>query len=440
MAGIAGRQLSPEVTTADITSIAGHLRSARERLARRPVDEILAAVDAAVASWADPESEWRREAERLLPEAARFSPEMVRFALPWMLEPLRAPAPQRLLDEELGDRRMLDGFARGRFAAGPALILHILPGNLPALAAAPIVLSVAIKSSALVKAARADRVFPALFARSLAAVDSELGACVATCYWTGGDRDPEARAFAAADLVVASGSDAALADIRARCASRFIGHGHRVSFAVVAAEVLRSSETARSAARALALDVSVWDQRGCLSPQLCFVEAGFKEACEFARLTAAELEALAELLPPGPKTTAEHIAVRRFRDAARWRRGAAGRAVVMAAADSNDWTVVVEPEPSFVPTPLCRSLRVLPVDDLADLPSILAPARHVLEAAGRTPSGERTPRIDRMLAAAGVHLILALGAMQRPPLLWPQGGRPRVADWITWSHRDEPSD
>jgi hypothetical protein len=428
------------VTAADIPSIAGELHAAQARLSRRPVDEILAAINAAVSIWLDPESEWRRTAERLLPDAAGFSPEMVRFALPWMLEPLRAPALQYVLDVELGDRRVLDGFVHGRFAGAPLLILHILSGNLPALAAAPIALSLAIKSSALVKAARGDRVFPALFARSLAEVDVELGACVATCYWTGGDRDHEASAFAAADLVVASGNDATLADIRTRCNTRFIGHGHKVSFALVAAEALRSAALARSAARGVALDVSVWDQRGCLSPQLCFVEAAFDEACAFAQLVAGELAALAERLPPGPKTAAEHVAVRRFRDEARWARLAGGRALVMAAEGSTDWTVVVEHLPSFRPTPLCRSLRVLPVCDLADLPRILAPVRPLLEGAGLALPAERAARIDSLLAAAGVHLTLPLGAMQRPPLLWPQGGRPRVADWVTWSHRHEPSD
>jgi hypothetical protein len=35
-----------------------------------------------------------------------------------------------------------------------------------------------------------------------------------------------------------------------------------------------------------------------------------------------------------------------------------------------------------------------------------------------------------MLKRAGVHWITAIGQMQKPPLAWTQGGRPRVADWV----------
>ena len=33
------------------------------------------------------------------------------------------------------------------------------------------------------------------------------------------------------------------------------------------------------------------------------------------------------------------------------------------------------------------------------------------------------------LRAGGVHRVCRLGEMQRPPLDWRQGGRPRLADW-----------
>ena len=94
--------------------------------------------------------------------------------------------------------------------------------------------------------------------------------------WRGGDADVEAIVFGEADLVVASGSDAAIAAIQARVARRFIGHGHKISFAVIGRERLDDDAAARQLARRLAYDVSLWDQQGCLSPQLCYIESGWQ--------------------------------------------------------------------------------------------------------------------------------------------------------------------
>jgi hypothetical protein len=280
-------------------------------------------------------------------------------------------------------------------------------------------------------------VFPALFARSLAEVDADLGACIAACYWRGGDRTVEAAAFAAADLVVASGDDATLAEIRARCSARFIGHGHKISFAVIDAEVLRSSALTAAAATGLALDVAIWDQRGCLSPQLCFVEGHFDQASSFAHLLAGELDRLSARLPSGDKSVEEHVAIRRFRAEAEWAAPGRQRPLLLGSGATTDWTVVVEPHPVFRPTPLGRSLRILPLQDLSQLPPLLEPVRSSLEGAGRAVAPGREAKLDQLLAAAGVHHIAPLGAMQRPTLSWKQGGRPRVADWVSWSGEDE---
>jgi hypothetical protein len=80
--------------------------------------------------------------------------------------------------------------------------------------------------------------------------------------------------------------------------------------------------------------------------------------------------------------------------------------------------------------PLGRSLRVLPLASLEVVHDVVAPARGMLEAAGVAAPPDRRPALDAMLKRAGVHWITAIGQMQKPPLAWTQGGRPRVADWV----------
>jgi hypothetical protein len=421
---------APRLDPRQVGELLVRLRSAREQLVKRSTDDLLASLAIVAEEWLQPQSKWRRAAEMALPAATGFSPEMVHFGLPLMIEPLRAPAVGDLLDAELGDRRALDARGSGARWRSPALVVHVLSGNLPGLAAVPAVLTLAVKSAALLKAARGDRVFPALFARSIAEVDPGLGRCTAACYWPGGGRRCEEPAFAAADAVVALGDDGTVEDIRARVPGRFIGHGHRISLALVTGEVLRDAAAARAAAQALALDVALWDQLGCLSPQACYVEGCFAEAVRFADSVAAALRSVARCLPAGEASAEERIERRRFRDDAEWRQIAGQRVALFTAGDTGDGTVVVEAEGVFGPTPLGRSLRILPLARVADLIGVLSPARRVLEAAGLAAQPSRRQECADILNRCGVHRVCELGEMQRPPLAWRQGGRPRVADWL----------
>jgi hypothetical protein len=209
-----------------------------------------------------------------------------------------------------------------------------------------------------------------------------------------------------------------------------------VSFALVGAEMLEHARLADDAAARLALDVAIWDQRGCLSPQLCFVEGDFAAAHRFAERLAIHFDRLLEQLPPGRAAVDEDLAVRRFRDDAEWRRIGGEQAELLCRSDSLDWTIVVEPRPGFMPTPLRRSLRVYPVADFDCLRPLLQPARRHLAAAGMALPNERVHAMREPLAALGVHRLCAVGRMQRPTLEWTQDGRRTAGDWVSWSNDD----
>jgi hypothetical protein len=93
--------------------------------------------------------------------------------------------------------------------------------------------------------------------------------------------------------------------------------------------------------------------------------------------------------------------------------------------------VLIEPSTAFGPSPLARSLRVLPLASLEGLETLLAPWRGALEGAGLAAPAGLWEACARRLAACGVHLVSRLGEMQRPPLAWRQGGRPRLAEWCS---------
>ena len=74
-----------------------------------------------------------------------------------------------------------------------------------------------------------------MFAHSLYEAEPKLGACLEIAEWRGGNADLEEALFDEADCVTATGSDETLAAIRQRlpAKTRFLGYGHRVSFAYV---------------------------------------------------------------------------------------------------------------------------------------------------------------------------------------------------------------
>ncbi len=110
----------------------------------------------------------------------------------------------------------------------------------------------------------------------------------------------ESALFAEADCVVATGSDETLAAIRQKLppAARFVGYGTQVSFGYVTREALERH--AHAVAEQAAADVTAWNQRGCLSPHVIYVEdSGSGTGEDFAELLAGKLEALEKTHPRG---------------------------------------------------------------------------------------------------------------------------------------------
>ncbi len=400
-------------------------RQAQGRLMQRRVDDVIDVVDAVVDAWLSPGSLWMQRALDALPQDTGFSAPMLAHGLPLQLQPLRGVAIRRLLDRELGDRARLDS----DLAKGTTFLVHVLAGNIPALAASPLLLSLALKRAVLLKPAAGDRIFPNLLVESLASMDPELAECAVVAYWPGGTLACEKVAFEHADVVVASGSDASIAALRARVGGRFIGHGHKVSLAVIAREELATAAQARQCAAQLAYDVTLWDQQGCLSPQLAYIEEGAGiDILGFAEMLSQALAQLAQELPPRQLDLSERAAILKFRQEAEWNSDADVR--LLASRGSTEWTIRIDSDPTFLPTCLNRCLRLNPIANLGELTSRWQAPPHLLEAAGVAAPVERTQELSRMLLQAGVHRVCSLGTMQTPDLEWCPGGRPRVREWI----------
>lgn len=432
--------LSPKL----ITEAGATLKHNRESyLVRHSSDHIIQVLVEVAAGWLEPENLYRQLALKHGPAQLGFSRATLARGLDGFFRQLTVENFHALLEQELGNARRLDDLVasdaeragyRAAIATGPEFLVHIAAGNIPNPTLMSMVLGLLTRSAQFVKCASGTALLPRLFAHSIYEVQPKLATCLEVAEWRGGNAALEAALFAEADCVTATGSDETLLAIRNRLPmqARFLGYGHRVSFGYVASEVLTPLHAKKVIARA-AEDVVAWDQLGCLSPHVFYLQSGGAASpVHFAEQLAEELarreatEPRGKLLPDVAATIASRRAIYQVR---------AARATdthLWQSKDSTAWTVVCEADARFPISCLHRFIYVKPVRDLAELMQSADAARGQISTVGVAVPEHQAGEIATRLARWGVTRVCPLGQMQNPALGWRHDGRPALGDLVTW--------
>ena len=191
------------------------------------------------------------------------------------------------------------------------------------------------------------------------------------------------------DAVMAFGPDSAMAELDSHLPPDMPRsfHGHRVSFSVV------ESRDQEALAARLALDCSLYDSRGCMSPAAVFC-LGDAEALAVA--LAKALESMAATLPRGEILPSE---------GPEWRRRTGLARARWQCWEGPEWAVPLLPVEYTQPTPLPRMLPIHPVADLESL--------HFLRS---LPLSSCATNLDSTrLSSLGFHRICRPGELQDPP-------------------------
>lgn len=401
-------------------------------LARRPVDEILAAIERAGRRLSGPGEPLRRELMAALPALTGYSPAMIELGLERMGTLWTADALRAALEGEFGSIEVLDGF-RARptgglqRAYGPSLTVHVFSGNIPGVSVSSLVRALCVKSSSFGKTAAGEPYLAVCFARALAEEDPELGECLAVSYWPGGSEDLEAVAYSEADAVVAYGSDETVATIACRVppTARFIGYPNRVGAALVSRGALNRASVPELV-RGAAADVAAFDQQGCVSPHTIYVERGGElSPLDFAEQLAAALELLSKELPRGTLAPGESMLIHQLRAQAEVR-----GATVLASERGTEWTVIIEEQLQFEPSPLNRVIQVRPVDDLAEALSALAPVGRQLQTVALAGAAAEVRSLAERLGALGATRLVPVGKAAWPGSNWHHDGRFQFLDLV----------
>jgi hypothetical protein len=439
--------LPPEATlsAAMIAEACQTLKRNRERyLAHRPTHSLVNVVSGVANSWLEPTYPFRKLALERGQAATGFSAATLAGGLDCFFRQLTRENLLALLEQDLGHAQRLDKMvaaeaeqksSRAAIAIGPELLVHIAAGNLPVPTLMSIVLGVLVRSAQFVKCATGATLLPRLFAHSLYEAEPKLGACLEIAEWPGENYTLADALFNEADCVTATGSDSTLEAVRVRlpARTRFLGYGHRVSFAFVTSRVL-SGLNARKIVERAAADVVAWNQLGCLSPHLIYVEEGGELSAErFADGLAEELDRREALEPRGevPVETAAAIASRRSLYEVRAAHSPDTRH--WFSRESTAWTVVYEAEPRFQLSCLNRFIYVKGVRDLREALQSADSVRSKVSTVGLAAPEDQAQDLATELARWGVSRVCPLGQMQNPPLSWRHDGRPALGDLITWT-------
>ncbi len=453
----------PDEGAERVRAAEGRLRLAGEELARRPFEARLAVVAAVLDDWTRPDSPYRRELAAALAEATPFTAATIKEGLDSALRAWRPADFIACAEREIGGttnagRCSLVPFEWTTVIAGGALPMPtMLSGLLPLVLGSPVLLRETSK----------DPVTARLLARSIARRDEALAAAFEPIAFPSDDT-MALEAALAAPCVVATGSDETLASISSRLSptQRFVGYGHRFSIAILGTTL--DDDARMETAAGLALDVSRWDQSGCLSPVVAYLVGWEREAQRhFASLLDDELRRVSADLPRGEIELDRSISIAHERSEARMRAAMGGMLF-----EGSDHTVVLETDARPRPAPLGRFIRLLPVESPAALIRSLEPfAGHLSNVcfAGFREEDERgeiedAPREDAALppieapsaaspippreapsaaspippawARLGVSRFTRPGRLQTPPIDWPHDGLPLFVPLARFTNED----
>lgn len=425
----------------DVTGLMVSLRRNRdEGLAKLPVERVVAAVDRVARRLLDPGDSLRISALESLGPQSGLSGPMAELVLDRMAGDWTRPRLEALLRAEFPDLRALDEFGpdtgQGRArAAGYPLTFHLGAGTVPGVGATSLIRALLVKSAVLLRPGRGDLVLPVLLARGLMDADTVVGESVAVLYWPSGESEKTERALDAADLVVVYGGDETVRWVQERTPLHkpLRAYRHRMGVGIVGRAALTTGEGSDSLAMDVAHAVSLFDQRGCVSPHVILVEEGGEVSPEaFAESVARGLGELQTKLPSGLVSPEEGAALQQIRGEGEVAE-VLGRGFVRHGGEAGPWTLLFQPEGGVEPSCLNRMVRLIPVPTLEAGIALLQEWGPQLQTVGVAGLGDEGEKILGDLVNLGVSRITPFDQVPWPPPWWHHDGEGPLRALVRWT-------
>lgn len=304
---------------------------------------------------------------------------------------------------------------------------HVLAGNLFVSGIESILVAAFAGAHSLVRTSSADPGFPLATLEALRMADPQIAATVAIGWWPQEEETLTRRLLSHCHSVVLYGADESMDAIRPLVPPSVpvAMNGSKISFAVVAPSAMIRSNL-EALADALASDISVYDQQGCLSPRAVLVPANAEAtADDLAALLLPRLRSFDRRLPRHKLTLAESADLARHRDAC-----------ALAAALGQPARLHSAPDDPFLLTvQTAAGMKLGALNRHADIREYQWPgaAKHLIPFAPLISSigvaAEPGSSEERAIAGAftappfATTRICRVGTMQKPRFGWAHRGR-----------------
>ena len=338
---------------------------------------------------------------------------------------------------------MVLGYAAGN-VPGTGLLLALLGLSAAATDRPPVI---------LIRNSRREPIFTSLVLSVLESIDPTALDTTLVTIWDHEDMVVQEYLVAQSDLVIAAASDETIEDLHRIVQGvsttghpiRFHGHGHKVSFSTIGLEALETRRKVPESdvplvdavACLASLDVALWNQQGCLSSRVHFVEetteSGYHSPEDYGR---AVVRGLRELNRAMPKAVRRRRQIHNLFD--QYQAVAVNNALQVLSEYDDDFLVILDRRElngmqfrELVNACQARTVAIVPVKNALEVPQrYLEPVgSHHLQsmsvALGSPDSRGLHPRLlsyAEALGAAGVTSIRTVGRGAFPQLAYSWDG------------------
>ncbi|MGZ3809410.1 MAG: acyl-CoA reductase, partial [Bacteriovorax sp.] len=300
------------------------------------------------------------------------------------------------------------------------VLVHVTPNNSPLLGVLGVIEGLLSGNVNVLKLARRDSSFAALFFHELCALD-ETGTFknyIAIGKVPSSDKKYLTDFLSIADVISAWGNEESIKSIREMAPSRArtVEWGHKISFAYIS----RSTSHDEEMLKKLAFEICNNEQMACSSPQCVFVEdASFDDLKHFSKNLAKALDIVSPTLArvlPGMQESAELTVTR---EQVRLNSLFGNSEVVRSR--NNDWRIYIEDSAGLNASPLFRTIWVKPMPK-DKIGRNLRPLKAYLQTVGLSAHKDEVEELVRAFFTAGVQRVRAIGEMTDSYLGEPHDG------------------
>jgi phenylacetate-coenzyme A ligase PaaK-like adenylate-forming protein len=289
------------------------------------------------------------------------------------------------------------------------VLVHVTPNNSPLLGVLGVIEGLLSGNVNVLKLARKDSSFAAIFYQELCAIDTSnnFKDYIYIGKVSSSDKSYLRDFLSVADVVSAWGNEESIKSLREMAPSRarIVEWGHKISFAYIT----QSSASNTEMLNKLAFEICNNEQMACSSPQCVFLEdASFVDLQNFSKSLAKALDIVSPTLArvlPGIQETAELTV---SREQVRLNSMFGNSEVIISS--KNDWRIYIEDTASLNASPLFRTIWVKPMPRNKIIHH-LRPLKVYLQTVGVSANKNEIEELTRALFQAGVQRVRAIGDM-----------------------------